>query len=223
MRVYLLVVAPIVVAVVLLSFLAVFYASQLFPTHDAEQLKLHRNIMEYLNIPFHAPETEIAFLSDSEREHMRDVKRVFDGAFIVTIACFVFSGTVLRKLEERRRRVVGRRAVWALFGVCGVMLLLGVAAGFSNLWTWFHLVIFPQGNWQFAADSMLITLYPLGYFRTLAVAILLLVLAIATLFLITMDVDELPDVPEDTPAEQFKPEEINDNPGDEILLPPGSG
>jgi len=43
-------------------------------------------------------------------------------------------------------------------------ILLSLIFAFNSVFTLFHLLFFPQGNWQFAADSLLIRTFPVEFF-----------------------------------------------------------
>jgi len=100
-------------------------------------------------------------LEPSERSHMRDVGGVVRPLLLLEVGALV----VLLLVGRRLRRERGRRgrlllAGAAAIGVAAVALGLFFALAFDTAFTAFHLVFFPQGNWQFSADSNLIRLFP---------------------------------------------------------------
>ena len=100
-------------------------------------------------------------LEPSERSHMRDVGGVVRPLLLLEVGALV----VLLLVGRRLRRERGRRgrlllAGAAAIGVAAVALGLFFALAFDTAFTAFHLVFFPQGNWQFSADSNLIQLFP---------------------------------------------------------------
>ncbi|MBS3163966.1 DUF1461 domain-containing protein [Candidatus Woesearchaeota archaeon] len=58
----------------------------------------------------------------------------------------------------------------ASLALCGALALGGLT--FSTFFTLFHLVFFPQGNWQFSPESVLIRLFPQGFFFDVFLALL---------------------------------------------------
>lgn len=104
---------------------------------------------------------EAPVLEPSERSHMRDVGGVVRTLLLLEVGALV----VLLLVGRRLRRERGRRGRLLLAGAAAI----GVAAGalglffalaFDTAFTAFHLVFFPQGNWQFSTDSNLIRLFP---------------------------------------------------------------
>ena len=100
-------------------------------------------------------------LEPSERSHMRDVGGVVRPLLLLEVGALV----VLLLVGRRLRRERGRRGRLLLtgaaaIGVAAVALGLFFALAFDTAFTAFHLVFFPQGNWQFSADSNLIRLFP---------------------------------------------------------------
>jgi len=85
---------------------------------------------------------------------VRDLLLLEGGALIA----LVLTGLRLRRERPRRGRLIIIGA--ALIGVAAAALGLFFALAFDTAFTAFHLVFFPQGNWQFSADSNLIRLFP---------------------------------------------------------------
>jgi integral membrane protein (TIGR01906 family) len=98
--------------------------------------------------------------------HLRDVRKVLDGArtFTGVLAALV---VVWLGIEIARRRfAVISSAMIAGAAWCLVIVVLGGVAGtmnFEALFTWFHGLFFSAGTWQFAADSLLIEVFPEGF------------------------------------------------------------
>ncbi len=125
-------------------------------------------------------------LTPQERLHMEDVSVLMEGARIaLALLFFTLFGLywiAQRNYDELREML--RWGGWSTISVMGVMLL---AQLFSFQWSFiiFHSIFFPQGNWQFAADSMLIQTFPGEFFFGMGVGIfgLTVVLAAVLLFL----------------------------------------
>ncbi len=165
-----------VIIVALTIFWSVLYGSLLWTvTSDhmertSEQQVQHAMIVSYLTGPVGANDP-LEFLTANERAHMRDVKRLFDAAFIIHLlllgAALGCVGTLAyRKLWRSIDDLLSRGMWWAGWSIICVMALIAIAAAlnFTAFWTLFHVFLFPQGNWMFAYDSILITLYPASYF-----------------------------------------------------------
>lgn len=69
------------------------------------------------------------------------------------------------------RRYVGK----AMIGASGLLIILLIVFGiwalvdFNSLFTLMHLALFPQGNWTFPSDSLLIRLFPEAFWLMMAV------------------------------------------------------
>jgi uncharacterized membrane protein len=70
-------------------------------------------------------------------------------------------------VETARKRLT--TISWALMagaGFCLLFVVLGALAGtvnFDALFTWFHGLFFSAGTWEFPYDSLLIQLFPEGF------------------------------------------------------------
>jgi integral membrane protein (TIGR01906 family) len=169
-------------AVVYAAFLSVFHY---LPSPNQDLLEQDVAIRSYVSGPLFA-ENQLTFLSPTEFSHMIDVKRLFDIAFITylvslgivigTVAVFLY-GKLWERFDELLSRSL-RATGWALLALCFV---LGLAAllNFDKFWILFHLILFPQGNWGFASDSVLIQLYPSQFFERFTLYLGLLVLSFA--------------------------------------------
>jgi len=112
-------------------------------------------------------------------------------AFIIYLVCLgIIIGTVIvffsQRLWQRFDELLARslRAVgWVTIGV-GVLLTLSALLDFTKFWVLFHVFFFPQGNWMFSADSILITLYPESFFSDLVLHWLVFVSAFGVVALI---------------------------------------
>jgi integral membrane protein (TIGR01906 family) len=106
----------------------------------------------------------VAVLKESERAHMRDVRGVFFGFFLVAAA----AGVILIALYAASRGAVDRQRFWRRMQRAGVAIVLITivlgAAGmlvFDAAFTLFHEVFFPGGNWQFdPRTDRLVQLFP---------------------------------------------------------------
>jgi integral membrane protein (TIGR01906 family) len=138
---------------------------------DITQQKQNAAIIDYLRWPFFTP-NELSFLSDAEASHMADVKETFNAAFILWLAATgIIAGIVgtftyhswWSRIDELFTRSL-RASGWTLLAIA-LFLVLASLLNFERLWLIFHAIFFPQGNWMFSPDSILITLYPSAFFE----------------------------------------------------------
>ena len=95
-----------------------------------------------------------------EQGHMRDVQVVLYGFLLVAVVSLVFVVVSLwRAMRDAGRwRAVARGGIWLIVA----MIVLGLFAffAFETVFTLFHEIFFPGGNWAFPDTSNLIRLYP---------------------------------------------------------------
>lgn len=99
--------------------------------------------------------------NEQESAHMTDV------AWLVRIGLLVLilASILLLALKPDARTIYYGAGI--LIGLLAILALLP----FDSIFTKFHQLFFPQGNWQFAADSTIIQFYPFEFFYKYAVFI----------------------------------------------------
>lgn len=109
----------------------------------------------------------------AEVSHLRDVRWVMglaNGLFALIllgglgVACFVHH----QKLDVQRLWWYASLSSLVVLGVVTVFTIFA----FNVSFTVFHLLLFPQGNWTFPADSMLISTFPAEFFIALGIRIM---------------------------------------------------
>ncbi len=110
----------------------------------------------------------------AEWSHLDDVKKVMQRAdelfygLLLILTLIITSG---RKDKEHLRKLfLCGGGVSAL--VAG-LILLSAWLNFDSLFTLFHRIFFSQGNWLFAPGSLLIQVFPLGFFVKISTSMLL--------------------------------------------------
>jgi integral membrane protein (TIGR01906 family) len=119
--------------------------------------------------------------TDAEKSHLEDVKGVMNKAE------FTFYGLLLlvsgMYTINRKKRMVAK-LLWygGISAVAWVVVfaVLGLLS-FSWLFTQFHVVFFPQGNWIFPETSLLIRTFPISFFVAVASKIAVLAIVLGTL------------------------------------------
>lgn len=149
-----------------------------------ERLRLGSYGLDYiLNFAPHTYLSEIetggatAFLT-SEVEHMTDVKRVMLIALTAGALLFIAALFASRSLRTRAPGAIRKSLFagsWLTLGVLVALLVIGLL-GWEPLFTAFHQLFFPQGNWQFRMSDTLIRLYPPQFWVDAALAIATLTL-----------------------------------------------
>lgn len=118
-----------------------------------------------------AAHSETLSLPSNAMTHLDQVHSVFVGAFLVLIASLAAGIGSIAFLLKRSRRSLARAllgaggAVLALFAIAGIW----AASDFNSLFAAFHSLFFAVGTWTFDADSLLICLYPEGFWTSMGI------------------------------------------------------
>lgn len=127
---------------------------------------------------------EQALFSPKETLHMRDVKKLFQRAFFLQEATFVYVvayiATVFLWARERSLRRLVQQCLYAGL-LTAVVLTVGAAAmlaGFDSLFRQFHLLSFSNDFWELdPAVDHLVQMFPEGFWFRVS-----LLVGVATLF-----------------------------------------
>lgn len=111
-------------------------------------------------------------LPSSALDHLQDCIPIFATSRIAIVLSLVFGlvGVILLILR-RRRKLAG----WILFvtplAVIGLIVVLAIWAfvDFDSLFAGLHSLFFTGGSWLFPADSLLITLFPEGFWMGMGI------------------------------------------------------
>jgi|WetSurMetagenome_2_1015567.scaffolds.fasta_scaffold540958_2 integral membrane protein (TIGR01906 family) len=123
----------------------------------------------------------LSVFTPNELSHLSDVHNIFIWAkylsigsaiaFIFILFRFMAQGNLKKKLENT-----------ALYGAIGATIALAIifllSLNFEWMFNGFHHIFFPNGNFEFPADSLLITLFPPRFFVSFFRKVLLNVLII---------------------------------------------
>lgn len=141
---------------------------------------------EYLARVTTGADNTLAF-TEAEVNHMHDVKWVLLIATVAVAALFLLTLLSSISLRERAPGTIRRSLFCGAWITLGLIVVLGVVGvfGWEWLFTTFHQVFFPQGNWEFSVRSSLIRLYPPQFWIDAAIAVAVLVAAQITLLLVT--------------------------------------
>ena len=141
---------------------------------------------EYLARVTTGADNTLAF-TEAEVNHMHDVKWVLLIATVAVAALFLLTLFSSISLRERAPGTIRRSLFCGAWITLGLIVVLGVVGvfGWEWLFTTFHQVFFPQGNWEFSVRSTLIRLYPPQFWIDAAIAVAVLVTAQITLLLVT--------------------------------------
>ncbi len=176
---------------------SLFVKNGVYKTLDKSDVKqLTENVYDYFKYKrdFEAFDLKgnIKFFNESEISHLDDVRILLKKIFIIfyiSIALFVLLTILL--IEKRPWKFLKNISLSALISSAVLISLFAILYFLGNnfwaLFDRFHYIFFPQGNWAFPEGSLIITIFPFGFFydfffklivTSLVTAAILLVLAI---------------------------------------------
>lgn len=123
---------------------------------------------------------ELNHFTDEEKSHMGDVKFVISSINFIYYSStifFIIIFMILYLLSKKNKLLfIEHLSKIILYGSTAalaflILLFLWSVFSFDTLFFLMHLIIFPQGNWTFPAESLLITLFPERFFFDMALRI----------------------------------------------------
>jgi integral membrane protein (TIGR01906 family) len=110
-------------------------------------------------------------LAERERGHMRDVRTVFTGLWILTGVAIVALASAFARMP---RAGVLRAVRGGAFVLVGVVVVLGIiaAVAFDTLFELFHRILFPSGSYTFdPTTDRLVQLFPFRFWEETALVV----------------------------------------------------
>lgn len=135
-------------------------------TYRASDLTVAELVAGPATFAFPVPEGGSRFYDPSEAAHLRDVRVVLAGFLSLFVLAFLVLsvGTARLRHEAWFWQAVGRGAGALVVGFSALGALLVVA--FDPLFTLFHVVFFPGGNWAFdPTTERMVQLYPTAFWE----------------------------------------------------------
>ena len=111
----------------------------------------------------------LQYFNSSEISHLNDVRillsRILLVFYISSILLILFA---LILIEKNWTAFIKNLGIIMAASSAFVLILLAalyvLASNFSHLFENFHYIFFPQGNWAFPEGSLIITIFPFGFF-----------------------------------------------------------
>lgn len=100
-----------------------------------------------------------------ERFHLENVKQVMDAAHYFFYGLLLVLAVIIaahRDNHPQLRKLLRYGGITTIAVVS--LILIFILTSFTIPFTVFHWLFFPQGNWQFPADSLLIQTFPQEFF-----------------------------------------------------------
>lgn len=121
----------------------------------------------------------------NEESHLEDVKGVMnfiDYVFYLSLIVCTLIITYYKRNKEQLKKLFKYGGITTLVSI-GLILLFALFA-FNFTFTIFHQIFFPQGNWLFPFDSLIIQTFPIEFFIRISLKIFLLALLLGSLFIL---------------------------------------
>jgi hypothetical protein len=113
------------------------------------------------------------FYDVAERGHLADARLLLGLCLIAGTASLLGIGGLIARAGEERRRTIWRIVARAGAMTAATVIVLAVVSlvAFGALFTLFHQLFFPGGNWSFdPATQHLVQLYPFAFWQLAAAA-----------------------------------------------------
>jgi integral membrane protein (TIGR01906 family) len=155
--------------------------------------KLTENVYDYFKYKrdFESFELKgnVKFFNETEISHLNDVRILLKKlltVFYISIALFALLTILL--VEKKPKRFLKNISLSAMISsavlICLFALLYFLGNNFWALFDKFHYIFFPQGNWAFPEGSLIITIFPFGFFYDFFFKLITVSLIIAGVLLV---------------------------------------
>jgi integral membrane protein (TIGR01906 family) len=116
---------------------------------------------------------KIPGMTDLELEHLRDVRAVWRRAIVALLGLSICLGLLIWRAYKDRTLRPGLE--YGSLATVALMIALQFVP-FDDVWTWFHQLTFPQGNWMFEYNAKIVQLYTADFFEAVLLRVALLAL-----------------------------------------------
>ena len=158
--------------IISLSYHVLAFRPGIYPLED------QRNVRNFL-IGFEELTTE---MTPAEVSHLHDVKSVMLGVAISSILALLITAGLTYTLKKKEVLHIYKKAGYATIITVIALVITGLGS-FGFLFSVFHGIFFPQGNYIFSSSSTLITLFPQSFFVARFAEVLVLSVVLASIFI----------------------------------------
>lgn len=138
----------------------------------------YKNVHEFLVLQKTLKEN----FTENEESHMRDVRFLFNTFKILTIiflTLIIIQYTKVKKQKKQRDFIKSIHKASIISTIILITIIIISILSFNWAFDAFHKVFFPQGNWIFPHNSILITLFPETFFINTTKKIILITLTLS--------------------------------------------
>jgi len=148
-------------------------------------LEIDRNVTKYITC--FSSELNVDFNED-EKSHMADVKKLIMFEEFLFIALLIGFFVLIYKRKIRLNHF--KKATLIIF--LSALFSLIASLFFNRFFKLFHLILFPQGNWQFNASSLMIQTYHQSFFQGFFVRMIIVLFIVScAMFIIIITLKRL--------------------------------
>lgn len=119
-----------------------------------EREDLTRSVIDFLKFNEDLPDA----FTTSMKNHFHDVRTIILTGWIISLLSLI----LLYNIDFDKREVYKKSAV--TYGILILFIAFLAAFNFDLFFTYFHELLFPQGNWRFPPNSLIIKLFPESFF-----------------------------------------------------------
>lgn len=157
-----------------------------FPNKDID--KINSDLLLYLKGERDNFNKEL--FNQDEINHLEDVKILIQKInvfYYLTLIVLIFLIMILFLLNKKYflgnlSIILFFSGLLTLFSI--IFLLVLIKLNFDNVFTIFHYIFFPQGNWLFSSSNNIIKLYPTGFFYEITKKIFITILIYANILIL---------------------------------------
>jgi len=135
---------------------------------------------------FFSGDEALNYFPENERSHLKDVQNLLKGFFnILNWSIILFITSLIALFFINKKDFIDTKIRILFFGGLGTFALLALlflaALNFNSTFMIFHKLFFPQGNYLFAWDSLIISLFPEVFFQDFFLRLILSSLVLSLL------------------------------------------
>ncbi len=176
-----------------------FFILTLLISYEVTIHTIHKTPPQQATISYLLSDTALPpHYTPNEIDHLQDVKQITSNitfafyslmtVLISLIILLVYLTKKTLKVKEKAQTlilsIVSKISMLSI--ILGLLFTLIIIINFNLAFTYFHYLLFPQGNWQFPYDSQLITTFPEAFFNTITIRIAIITVLLQLIAPITM-------------------------------------
>lgn len=155
--------------------------TDIYSLTNYQYIEYRDSTFDYLFYMSELPE----IMTENEASHMEDVRNVFTVSMIILfLSSLLLLTIIIILIKKRKSQLIWQSIKRASFLVLAIIISLTLFSflNFEKLFIYFHEIFFPQGNWMFPPNSIMVQVFSEKLFFNLTV-ISLVISIILSIFL----------------------------------------